>query len=107
MKSLHLGSMGAAFMLLTALLASGLVYARVVENRSVRALASQPLLINIRGSALQRSAFQQPDLLPIYGSSELLSQAETWGAGQTFATYPTGFAPYQVAEVGESTAMVG
>ena len=106
MKSPHLRSAGVAVVLLMAFLAGGSAYACSVESRYVHVLAPRLLPMNIQGSALQRSAFQQPDLLPIYGSSELMNLAETYGAVKTFGTYPTGFAPYQVADAGVTSLIM-
>ena len=98
MKLLHLRSVGVAIILLIVALAGGTVYARTVESRYVHALAPQLPPLNRLGSVLQMAAFQQTDLLFIYGSSELIDQAVPYGAAQFFGTYPTGFAPYIVAD---------
>ena len=69
------------------------------------------------GSALQQAGFQQPDLLMVYGSSELLVgdiptmmtygtpikipiRGSPYGASQFFNTYPTGFNVYEIAKYG-------
>jgi len=106
MKRTHLASAGVALLLLIASLAGGFAYARTVEDRAVHALAPQLLVLNSQGSALQQAAFRQSDLLPVYGSSELITLAEHYGAVPTFRTYPTGFAPYQVAEAGVTSLVM-
>ena len=71
------------------------------------------------GSALQQAAFQQPDLLVVYGSSEMIfNDAPTmmnygssrvsiggtpYGASQFFQYYPTGFNIYEIANGGISS----
>jgi D-alanine transfer protein len=49
---------------------------------------------------LQRVALRQPDLLPVYGSSEVALGVDGYTAPEVFRTYPTGFAPFEVAHVG-------
>ncbi len=55
------------------------------------------------GSALQQAAFRQPDLLVVYGSSEMLNEATAYGAFQFFQYYPTGFNVYEVAKSGATS----
>lgn len=76
-------------------------YARQLERRYISAMA--PLLIPLKnqGSALQREAFAQDDLLPVYGSSELLAPApyllKYHGSG-LLADYPTGFTIFPIGK---------
>ena len=78
-------------------------YARALEQRYVNALAPLDLNQTIKGIALQRAAFHQPDLLPVYGSSELSMISTSNDADKFFATYPTGFTVLQVANLGISS----
>jgi D-alanine transfer protein len=78
-------------------------YARSLEQKYVNALAPLDLNQTINGIALQRSAFTHPDLLPIYGSSELSMIDTPYDAERFFATYPTGFTVFQVANLGMSS----
>jgi D-alanine transfer protein len=57
-----------------------------------------------RGSALQRAAFRQPDLLPIYGSSEL-NVANPYHGSALFREYPTGFTIFPIGDLG-STSLI-
>ncbi len=76
------------------------VYARSLEQRYVNALASLDLTQTINGIALQRAALYQPDLLPVYGSSEITMIDTSYDAEKFFATYPTGFTVFQIANFG-------
>ncbi len=55
--------------------------------------------IRNQGMALQRAAFEQPDLLPIYGSSEL-ERSVPDRASIFFKSEPTGFAVFPVGKAG-------
>ncbi len=79
------------------------IYARSLEQRYVNALAPLDLTQTINGIALQRAALNQPDLLPVYGSSELSMISTSNDADKFFATYPTGFTVLQVANLGISS----
>ena len=59
----------------------------------------------LQGVALQREAFQQPDLLVLYGSSELIKQVPSMGA-QFFEEYPTGFRVFPVGKEGTSSLAI-
>ena len=67
----HLRPALTALALLLVCLFAGVRYAEQVETAYVHALAPELAHQKHVGRALQRAAFQQPDLLPFYGSSEL------------------------------------
>lgn len=92
-------------MLFAATVYSGDVYARTVVDRYVHRLAPELFRIKNLGSALQRAAFRQPDLLPIYGSSELDSSIGPYHAQEFFRTYPSGFQVFPVGTQG-TTALI-
>ena len=111
----YLSSALAASGLIGALLIGGVLYARWMEGRYVHALASRmfprpvdsdsfgtELTIVLQGSALQAEAFRQPDLLPLYGSSELIwrDYQGRFNGSELFRTYPTGFALFPVGKPG-------
>lgn len=75
-------------------------YAQSVEFRDVNALAPLNLPQMENGSALQRAALQKPDVLMVYGSSELTLVPTPYQANQFFAKYPTGFTVVDVASLG-------
>jgi D-alanine transfer protein len=85
-----------------AVIACGLVavqlYAWQLEQRYVRSLtgAITPWHHKSHSLAIDRLAFSQPDLLPVYGSSELIVGAPH-DADELFKDYPTGFRPFEVA----------
>jgi len=92
-----------AVLLIAAVLGGGALYAQSVEARYVHVLAPRLLHLNITGSALQRQALRQPDLLPVYGSSEVADEVGGYMARDFFSTYPTGFAPFDVASPGRTS----
>jgi D-alanine transfer protein len=74
------------------------LYACSLEQRYVRTLAPATTHWPEKSHAIaiQRSAFAQADLLPVYGSSELII-GSTHDADELFKYYPTGFRPFAVA----------
>jgi D-alanine transfer protein len=58
-----------------------------------------------QGLALQRQAFQQRDLLPLYGSSELMKPIPD-KASQFFKNYPTGFSVFPVGKAGATSIIL-
>lgn len=96
-KAPHLLPAAAALLLAGAALAGGYGYVRRAERRSGWApAAAAPGLARYR--ALQAAALRRPDLLPIYGSSELL-YPDPYHASTLFARRPTGFRPFPVGEM--------
>jgi D-alanine transfer protein len=86
--------------LLAALLvAAGYFYAHGLEERYVHAVAGEFSEIKLQGIALQEVAFTQPDLLVLYGSSELVKEMPN-NASEFFANYPTGFRVFPVGKPG-------
>ncbi len=92
-----------AVLLVAAVLGGGALYAQSVESRYVHALAPRLLRLNLFGSALQRQALRQPDLLLVYGSSEVSDEVAGYMARDFFGAYPTGFAPFDVAMGGRTS----
>jgi D-alanine transfer protein len=108
MRPIHLIAALVAFLVAGAVAVAGVFYAQTVERQYVHALAPQILPLNITGSALQKEAFRQPDLLPIYASSEFAffpDEYEKYTTQARFAAYPTGFAPFEVSK-GGVTALI-
>ena len=88
------------------LIAAGIgfdVYARSLEHNTANALARLDLNQTINGIALQRAALTQSDLLPVYGSSEITMIDTPYDAERFFATYPTGFTVFDVANLGAAS----
>jgi D-alanine transfer protein len=102
----RLGPALLAGLLIAAVLGGGALYAQSVEACYVHVLAPQLLLLNTAGSALQREALRQPDLLLVYGSSEVAKEVEGYTAPEVFHAYPTGFAPFEVAKAGVTSLIM-
>jgi len=96
---LHLQA--AAIALALAVAAGGVLLVRVqkIEERYFRAAAPESSNVKDLGIVWQKHIFAQDDLLPLYGSSELIKRAPN-KASQFFASYPTGFA---VSPVGRAS----
>ncbi len=75
-------------------------YATGLENRYVNALVPLNLEQTLVGTAVQKAALNQPDILPVFGSSELILLPTPYQADKFFAKYPTGFAVMDVAGLG-------
>jgi D-alanine transfer protein len=71
-----------------------------LEDRYVHALAPMELDQAIGGIVIQQAAFRQADLLPVYGSSEMLYGDTPYEDSIFFATYPTGFNVIDIAKGG-------
>jgi D-alanine transfer protein len=97
MKRIHLVCTLIALLILSAVLTGGYLYATSLESRYIHVLAPKLLRQTRLGSALQKEAFAHPDLLPIYGSSEISTVRTNYDAATVFRAYPTGFAPFEVA----------
>ena len=85
----------------------GEMWAVSLERRFAHALAPQQFQQKDRGTALQRAAFAQPDLLPVYGSSELQTLDNPYHASNLFSEYPTGFTVFPIGDIGSTTASTG
>ena len=82
------------------------LYARHSENKYVHAVAAQDHAEISRGIVLERAALRQPDLLLIYGASELVLLQTKYEATRFFSTYPTGFMVFNAATKGGSSLTV-
>src|SRR5581483_4560488 len=101
MRVAHLAPGVLAVLIVLGALAGGVLRARQMEAGAARALAPTLLPQKRLGSALQQAALGQPDLLPIYGSSELRRGGKERPAA-VFRDEPTGFQVFQVGNGGES-----
>jgi D-alanine transfer protein len=95
----HLLPAAAALLIIGAALGGVLLYARRVERRAVHAVATRPGPFVGRMRALQVESFRHPDLLPVYGTSEVVLK-DRYHAAELFHDYPTGFRPVPVGHVG-------
>ena len=80
-------------------------YCNDVEQRYVHALAPDLSEVKLHGVVLQKKAFAQPDLLVLYGSSELAKEMPN-NASQFFQDYPTGFRVFPVGQPGTTSLAV-
>ena len=78
-------------------------WASSLEDHYIHALARGILPQSVIGSVLQQAAFRQPDLLPIYGSSEMLNGHSPYRGFIFFSTYPTGFEVFDIAKGGNTS----
>ena len=70
--------------------------AQQLATQYTRVLAPVNLPLKAQTLTLQRAALRQPDLLPIYGTSELYCCGDTLTGPQFFQQAPTGFALFAV-----------
>ncbi|HEY8901228.1 MAG TPA: D-alanyl-lipoteichoic acid biosynthesis protein DltD [Chthoniobacterales bacterium] len=75
------------------------------DRRLAHLTASDMLEVKDQGLALQREAFADKDLLPIYGSSEFRNDSPYAGR-MFFATHPTGFGLFIVGKAGSKTLII-
>jgi D-alanine transfer protein len=83
----------------SALLFAAWLHACRLEVRFIHYITPRVNLILTHSPALQKAALAQPDLLPVYGSSELAMPVPNRPM-QFFHDYPTGFEVYPIGEAG-------
>jgi D-alanine transfer protein len=81
------------------ILFAGRMVAIHLEHKTLHAIAPRVFELKNQGLAFQRAAAYAQDVLPLYGSSELLSPARE-RAGVFFRCAPTGFQASPVGKVG-------
>jgi D-alanine transfer protein len=96
----HLAAAIVSFFVLTLALIGFNDYAQSIEQEYVNALAPLNLSQTLNGITLQRAALYRPDLLLVYGSSEMTVENTPYQAEKFFATYPTGFTVFNVVNLG-------
>jgi D-alanine transfer protein len=77
------------------------LFAGMVERRVVHDITAWSFAQKLQGRAMQAAAFQCSDLLPVYGSSELLREAayvSDYHASKLFSSYPTGFDVFPIGK---------
>lgn len=99
MKQYHIAASLIACLVVIVAIQAGSAFALSVERQYIYALAPQRFPQKHLGSALQSEAFRHPDLLPLYGSSEL-AIPDPYHINRIFRLYPTGFAPFLVGNTG-------
>ncbi|MEI9895369.1 MAG: D-alanyl-lipoteichoic acid biosynthesis protein DltD [Chthoniobacter sp.] len=88
---LHLRAAVLALALAALAAAVELFHAQSRERREIHTVAAENSPVKDLGVVWQQETFAHPDVLPLYGSSELIKRAPT-KASQFFAKYPSGFA---------------
>ena len=96
----HLMSALIACAIVIAILCSGRMLAIHLERKTVHWIAPKDFFIKNQGLAFERAAARRPDILLLYGSSELIDPIPN-RASDFFASAPTGF---QVCPVGKAGA---
>jgi D-alanine transfer protein len=102
----HVLAAGAALLATAAAALAYTLYARYTENKYVHAVAALDHSEISRGIAIEQAALKQPDLLLIYGASELVLLQTKYEATRFFSTYPTGFMVFNAATKGGSSLTV-
>jgi D-alanine transfer protein len=102
----HLLAATFALLLLASGLAGGLLYARWLEREAIQALAAPIPDQKLLGAALQREAFRHPELMPVYGSSEIGAHPQQFRAQDFFRDAPTGFRVFAVGRRGVLPAIL-
>ncbi|MGB8167947.1 MAG: D-alanyl-lipoteichoic acid biosynthesis protein DltD [Chthoniobacteraceae bacterium] len=95
----HVAAFCAAVTVLCVLVAAGQFSMRRLEVRYIHLVAPRVSLELTRRTALQTAALAQPDLLPVYGSSELAMPVPE-RATLFFREYPSGFEVYPIGQAG-------
>jgi D-alanine transfer protein len=100
---IHIFSAGAAVLILIMAVFFTDRYASSLEDAKVDVLAhmNQPQVYT--GSVVQQAAFRQEDLLPVYGSSEMLADGSPYHASAFFSAYPTGFTVLNISKGGNTS----
>lgn len=101
----HLAASGLAFLVLALGVQGGTGLARWLEVRALHRVAPRTFELKNRGIVLQREAFRHDDLLPLYGSSELMKRVPD-KAGDFFRNEPTGFEVFPVGKAGATSLVI-
>ena len=99
---IHLRAVAIAVVLAAFGVTAGLWWCRSIEERYIHALAPEFSEEKLQGAVLQREAFRQPNLLMMYGSSELAKEMPN-NPVQFFKDYPTGFTVFPVGKPGATS----
>jgi D-alanine transfer protein len=100
----HLSSALIACALTAAVLCGGRLLAIYLEQRTIHSTAPRDFFIKNQGLAFERAAARAPDILLLYGSSELIDPIPN-RASDFFSREPTGFEVCPVGK-GGTTALI-
>jgi D-alanine transfer protein len=101
----HLQAFGIAAGFATICAVIAVLLCAKAEDRYIHRVAEEIDDQKLQGVALQKTAFAQPDLLVLYGSSELVSPVQT-KASDFFEKYPTGFQVFPVGKPGTTSLAI-
>jgi len=101
----HLCSALIACALTVAILCSGRLLAIYLEERTIHSTAPRDFFIKNQGLAFERAAARTPDILLLYGSSELIDPIPN-RASDFFHKEPTGFEVCPVGKAGTTSLIV-
>jgi D-alanine transfer protein len=101
----HLSSALIACALPILILCSGRLLAIYLEEKTIHATAPQDFFIKNQGLAFERAAARAPDILLLYGSSELIDPVPN-RASDFFSNEPTGFQVCPVGRPGTTSLII-
>jgi poly-D-alanine transfer protein DltD len=101
----HLFSALIACALTAAILCGGRLLAIYLEQRTIHSTAPRDFFIKNQGLAFERAAARAPDILLLYGSSELIDPIPN-RASDFFSHQPTGFEVCPVGKAGTTSLIV-
>jgi D-alanine transfer protein len=101
----HLSSALIACALTAAILCGGRLVAIYLEERTIHSTAPRDFFIKNQGLAFERAAARTPDILLLYGSSELIDPVPN-RASDFFRKEPTGFEVCPVGKAGTTSLII-
>jgi D-alanine transfer protein len=101
----HLSSALIACALTVAVLCGGRLLAMYLEQRTIHSTAPRDFFIKNQGLAFERAAARAPDILLLYGSSELIDPIPN-RASDFFSREPTGFEVCPVGKAGTTSLII-
>jgi D-alanine transfer protein len=101
----HLSSALIACALTVAILCGGRLLAMYLEQRTIHSTAPRDFFIKNQGLAFERTAARTPDILLLYGSSELIDPIPN-RASDFFSREPTGFEVCPVGKAGTTSLII-
>src|SRR4029077_2407185 len=101
----HLSSALIACVLTAAILCGARLLAIYLEKRTIHSTAPRDFFIKNQGLAFERAAARTPDILLLYGSSELIDPIPN-RASDFFATAPTGFEVCPIGKPGATSLVI-
>src|SRR5262245_56555538 len=104
-STLHLTTALTACAIVIAILCSGRMLAIQLERKEVHWIAPKDFFIKNQGLAFERAAARRPDILLLYGSSELIDPIPN-RASDFFSGEPTGFEVCPVGKAGTTSLIV-